>query len=143
MNDRTIPNLDEEVERLSNKEAYNRIKKRLEPDYGLQLRFFESGYGEWYEYYRENPSDDGLLYYRSGEAVQQRPVRGDILSTIGRDQIQSSEHLKDIYRVPLDRMPEWGDGSVHYKCHVCRSPIIATERTHTKSGAVHTACKID
>lgn len=138
---RTIPNLDAEIEYLSRNDAYTLINRGLKPNQGIQLRCFEPGQGEWFEYYRENPTGQGLLYYKEHHAVQRNPVRGDLLSTIGKNTRTGNDYVKDIVLVPVDRMPEWGDGSVHYTCCVCGSPIIATERTYTSRGAVHDCCE--
>lgn len=126
---RTIPPLDEEVERLSRQEAYERVRTRnyLGEKYGIRIRCFESGYGEWFEYYRENPDGDGLLYWREGHVVQERPVRDDVLSRIGRNAVMGEDFVRDVSLVPMERMPEWGDGSAHYSCHQCRRPIIEDE----------------
>lgn len=137
---RTIPDLEAETTYLSRTEAYTHIKNGLTPDHGIQFRCFKPGHDEWYEYYRENPSGDGLLFFREHHGVQNHPVREDVLTTIGHTPPMGAEYLKDIYLVPLNRMPQWGDGSVHYTCHICTEPIIATERTYTEHGTAHTGC---
>lgn len=134
-----VPDIDKEITTLTRTEAYDRVENGLDES-GLQIVFFESGMGEWREYYRENPDGDGVLFWSPGHAVQVEPERGDLLRRIGKDVFQGDESLQDVFLVPMKRMPEWGDGTVHYSCKVCYRPIRAEDRVFESGSWYHSQC---
>lgn len=133
------PDLDEETELLSNKDACQRIQDGLGDEYGIQLRCFEHGYGEWFEYYRANPDGDGLLFTKPGHVVSPRNT-GHLTSRIGRDVFIGEDFVKDVWLVPLKRMPEWGDGSAHYSCRACGAPVPEDVWTYVRNKSYHEQC---
>ena len=138
----TVPELDFECDRLSREEATEFVREtQLEGEDGLHLRFFQSGHGEWSMYYTAS-SDEGKVKRWSGDCasgVQSFPL-GHLLGQV-RPLPYGQSTLRDINRVPKDRLPEWGDGSAHYRCEECRRPIIKSERVlGSDMKYYHSAC---
>lgn len=137
------PNLDNECEEISREKAVSLVKDTFPPEYGLELRCFKSGSGEWFEYYREHPQDDksGFLTWQSQNktTTEYHPERSDLLREV-QTLPHGASYVRDISLVPLKRMPKWGDGSAYYSCTACHQSLVEDEREYRRGKYYHEQC---
>lgn len=136
-----VPDLDAEFEYLrgsgpnaegvSPPEAVDRITGDHAGEYGLKLRFFEQGEGEfsWYLMVEGdvfaciNPEDEVEETYQDREDVE-----------------WAVEEAKDVDLVPRERLPKWGDWSSFLRCCVCTGALREEDKVGTPQGSAHEVC---
>lgn len=133
----TIPDLDMETKVLGSEEAIS-ILPDLPRDSGLYVVSFQSGHGEYYDFVRRTApviaEPKPFNHFRGTAGAETGYPLDSVISTL------NSDDTVDIVLTPLDRMPKWGDGSIHYTCRACHRPCIDEERTYNSGNTYHKEC---
>lgn len=136
----TIPDLDAECEYLRGlgPNAANltatAVVERLQDDadeYGLQLRFWKRGEGEWF-WYLTVDGDEFACFNPDNEATDSYDDAGDIEIAV--------RNAEDAWLVPRERLPKWGDWSAHRSCSVCSGALREADSVETERGYAHEVC---
>lgn len=136
-----IPDLDYECEYLrgsgpnaegvSSSEAVERIRGEQAGEYGLQLRYFEKGEGEWFWYVMVE-GDVFACFNPENGAADTYTDAADVATAV--------EHAEDADLVPRKRLPKWGDWSAYYTCDSCNGALRQQDRVNSRRGYVHETC---
>lgn len=133
----TVPDLDMEVELLDTEDAVELLSD-LPYDSGLYVVSFQSGHGEYYDFLKRTApivaEPKPFEHFRGTNGG----IKGYPLDSV--ISILKSDDTRDIFLTPLDRMPKWGDGSIHYTCRACHKPCVEEERTYDKGHTYHKEC---
>lgn len=133
----TIPDLDKETKMLNSDEAVD-LLPNLPQDSALYVISFQSGHGEYYDFIRRVApivaEPKPFQHFRGTSGGITRYPLDSVVS------ILMDEDTRDIVLVPLDRMPKWGDGSIHYNCRSCHRPCIESERAYDSGNIYHEGC---
>lgn len=132
-----IPDIYAEVEYLDEDEAVETVKD-LPYDKGLYVVSFQSGHGEYYDFIRRTaPVIAETKPFENFRGISGKPTGYPLDSTIS---VLKSDDARDIVLTPLKRMPEWGDGSVHYSCSHCRKPCKIKDMDLRRGEVYHESC---
>lgn len=136
-----IPDLDHECEYLrgsgpnaegaSPSEVVERITGDEAGKYGLQLRYFEKGEGEWFWYVMVE-GDVFACFNPENGAADTYTDPDDVATAVGQ--------AEDADLVPRKRLPKWGDWSAYYTCDSCHGALRKQDRVNTRRGYVHESC---
>ena len=132
-----IPDIYAEVEHLDQDEAIDKVKN-LPYNKALYVVSFKSGHGEYYDFIRRTaPIIAETKPFEHFQGISGKPVGYPLDSTIS---IIKSRDTRDIILTPLKRMPDWGDGSVHYSCSRCRKPCKTKDMDLRNGNVYHEEC---
>lgn len=138
----TVPDLDAECDYLIGEgpnadgvdaeTAVERITDDAAGEYGLQLRYWERGEGEWFWYVLQE--GDAFACFNPGNgATDTYTDASEVAIAVGV--------AEDVDRVPRKRLPKWGDWSAYRSCTVCRGALRETDSVGTRDGYAHEECK--
>lgn len=136
-----IPDLDHEckyligsgpnAEGLEPSEVVEKITDEHAGEYGIELRYFERGEGDWFWYVMQE-GDVFACFNPENGAADTYTDPSDLEVAI--------ENAEDVWLVPRKRLPKWGDWSAYYSCTVCSGALRDDDKTLTRKGYAHEVC---